>query len=169
MKKFYALAIAIALLSFAGLAQAAVAVSEDGTYVGEAVKLDAGRALNTSFDGYDTVTFLANGHKDGVTTNVSSESTLTNAALAYGVMALEIGKAKTIGLDDGVKGQMITLICTVKDLENAVISKTAFPATTHSTGWSTITFDTQLDSITLLWISDTYGWVVIGNNGCTIT
>jgi hypothetical protein len=111
----------------------------------------------------------ATGHKAGVTTNVSTESTLTSAALAYGVISLQVGTAKTIGLDDGVAGQMITIICSVRDGANAVISKTAFPVTTHSFGWATITFDTQGDYITLLWLDNTTGWVVVQNEGCTVS
>lgn len=113
-------------------------------------------------------TIIASGHKAGITTNVSTESTLTSAALSYGIINLQVGSTKTIGLDDGVPGQMITIICSVRDGANAVISKTAFPVTTHSTNWNTLTFDTQGDSITLLFMDSTVGWVVVGNNGVVI-
>lgn len=116
---------------------------------------------------YSTV--IASGHKAGVTTNVSTETTLNSAALAYGVINMEIGSAKTIGLDNGVPGQMITIICSVRDGANLVISKPLFPVTTHSTGWSTLTFDNQGDSITLLFMDGTVGWIVSGNNGVVIT
>lgn len=118
---------------------------------------------------YFKSTVVASGHKAGVTTNVSTESTLMSAALAYGVINMQVGSAKTIGLNDGVTGQMITIICSVRDGADAIISKTAFPVTTHSTGWNTLTFDTQGDSITLLFMDSTVGWIVVGNNGVTIS
>jgi hypothetical protein len=109
------------------------------------------------------------GFKAGVTTNVSTESTLTSAALSYGVISMVSGIAKTIGIDDGVPGQMVTIVSTTKEEENVTISKTAFPVTTHSFGWSTIVFDTQGDWLTMLWLDNVTGWVVIQNSGCTIS
>jgi hypothetical protein len=99
---------------------------------------------------------------------VSTSSTLTSAALSYGVINLQVGSAKTIGLNDGVPGQMVTIICSVRDGKNVVISKTAFPVTTHSTGWNTLTFDTQGDSITLLFMNSTIGWIRVGNDGVVV-
>jgi hypothetical protein len=64
---------------------------------------------------------------------------------------------------------MITLMCTVRDGADLTISKPLFPASTHSTGWSTLTFDNQGDSITLLFMDKTIGWIVSGNNGVVIT
>jgi len=109
----------------------------------------------------------ASGHKVGVTVNVSTESNLTSAALAYGVISLEVGSARTIALANGVEGQMITLICTVKDVPDLVIQDIGLGAMTM-TGWTSLTFDTLLDSITLLFVDSTVGWVVVGNAGVVI-
>lgn len=127
------------------------------------------RALGTSSTNPTFATnIVAAGFKEGVTVNVSTESTLTSAALSYGFISMIAGSAKTIGLNDGVKQQMVTIKLTTRDGANVVISKTAFPVTTHSYGWSTITFDTQGDFCTLLWLDDTNGWVAVYNSGCTI-
>lgn len=112
---------------------------------------------------------VATGHKAGITTNVSTSSTLTSAALGSGVISM-IGhtSAKTIGLNDGVPGQMVTIILTLRQGANVIISKTSFPVTTHSTGWNTLTFDTEGDSITLLFMSNTIGWIRVGNDGVVV-
>ena len=127
------------------------------------------RSLGTSTENPTFATnVVAAGFKEGVTVNVSTESTLTSAALAYGYITMQAGSAKTIGLDDGVPGQMITIACSVYDGGDVVISETAFPLTTLGYGWDTITFNTQGDFCTLLWIDDTNGWIVVYNSGCTI-
>jgi hypothetical protein len=170
MKRFYAFAIVIALLSLSAYAGAAVAVSKDGVYAGEFTTVNAGRGITGSYSG-STATFAANGHKEGVTTNVSDESTLTSAALSFGyiIRTQDSPSDITVGLDDGAEGQMITIMLTAKAGGSYIISETSFPVTTHATGWSILTFDTAGDSVTLLWLDDTYGWVVISNDGVTIT
>lgn len=165
MKKLWTIALILAL--FAGTAYAIVAVDDDGDYIGEAVTLDFDRGLVASKSG-STVTVAATGYKEGETTNVSTESSLTSAALAYGLISLQVGSAKTIGLSDGDVGQMITVRCSVRDGASAVIWKYATATPITCTGWSTLTFDTQGDSITLLWLDDTTGWVIVGNNGVTV-
>jgi len=166
MKKFIILAL---LMLVPVCAYASVAVEDSDGYVGEATVIDFSTQAVT-YDG-NKVSVLVNGHKEGVTSNVSSESHLTSAALGYGFVNMVAGVERRIYLANGTKGQMVTLACSAKDVKNIVISKVygapAFTMTT--TGWTTITFDTALDSITLLWLDDTYGWIIVGNNGCSIT
>lgn len=174
MKKYFVLAIVIALLSVVSSAEAAVAISKDGTYVGEATTINAGRAVNDTFDG-STVTLLANGHKTGVTINVSDESVLTSAALAYGyVRKVEVGEGGATGelvsLANGTPGQMVTFELTTFNVCPWVITDDGVnPSAMTKTGWDDITFNTSGDTITLLYMDDINGWIIIGNNGCTIT
>lgn len=111
---------------------------------------------------------VASGFREGVTTNVSTESSLTSAALAYGYIKMEAGSTKTIGLTDGVPGQMLTVTCSVYDGGDIVIDKTGAVTTTTTTGWSTITLNTSGDIVTLLFLDASSGWIVIYNSGCTI-
>ena len=171
MRKLIGIAVVFALLSFVGSAYGAVAIDDTDGYVGE--------VSNIKFEGQDITitgsqaTVLCNGHKSGVTANVSTESSLGSAALAYGVIRKVTSDnpttaANTVGLADGTPGQMVTIQLTTKGTPSWVISKTSFPVTTHSTGWATLTFDTSLDQITLLFVDSTYGWVIIGNSGVTV-
>lgn len=169
MKKLIGLAVLVALLSFVACADASVGVKQEGDYQGAARDIDV--YGNSTFNG-NTLTIIANGHKDGVTANVSTESTLTSAALAYGfirkVAADGTTAQNTVGLADGAKGQMVTIQLVTKGTKSFIIDKTCAATHTTTTGWTTLTFDTSLDSITLLYIDDVYGWIVIGNNGVTV-
>lgn len=165
----------IALLSFVGSAYGAVSVDDIDGYVGDAVHVDIVGQKST-FNG-DTVQILANGHKEGVTANVSTESHLTSAALAYGVIrkvSIDSTDDVKVTLANGTPGQMVTIMLT----DNVsggdwVITDDGVSASVASallsTGWDDLTFDTDLDSITLLYVDDTYGWIIVGNNGVTVT
>jgi hypothetical protein len=174
MKKLIGIAVVFALLSFVGSAYGAVAISDKvedtETYVGEATSICV-EGQDVAFDG-SKVTILANGHKDGVTANVSTESSLTSAALAYGfirkVTADGTAAQNRVGLANGTAGQLLTIQLTTKGTNSWVITKDSGTTSCTTTGWSTLTFDTSLDSITLWYIDDTYGWVVMGNNGVTV-
>ena len=144
-----------------------------GAAVTAGTSVTAGTTVTATTDSKFRTSVYANGHKAGVTTNVSTESTLTSAALSYGMIRKVTSDSpttamNTVGLNDGVVGQMVTIQLITKGTPSWVISKTSFPATTHSTGWSTLTFDTSLDSITLLWMDDSSGWVIVGNNGVVV-
>jgi len=165
------LAVLIAILSFVAPAFATVAVNDIDGYVGESTNIYI-EGQDVSFDG-SQVTVLANGHKEGVTTNVSLETNLTSAALNYGIILLQAGSAKSIALADGTPGQMITIISSVYDGKTITITDdgvndVVFGDTT-ATGWDDIAVDSAFDSITLLYLDTTYGWIIVANNGCTIT
>ena len=175
MKKALGLAVLVAFLSFVGSAFAAQAIDDKDGYVGEASNIDI-VGQKVTFDG-SKVSILANGHKEGVTQNVSGESNLTSAALAYGVIyktSYDCPSDRHVGLANGTPGQMITImmIDTVAagywEITNAGMSVAA-RASLYSTGWKHLRFDTDLDSITLLYVDDSYGWVIVGNNGVTVT
>jgi len=82
---------------------------------------------------------VASGHKKGVTTNVSTASNLTSAALAYGVIALQGGSAKNITLANGSIGQMVTIYMSVYD-GGAITIGDYGPVNIVKTGWTTIQF-----------------------------
>ena len=56
----------------------------------------------------------------------------------------------------------------VKFISMIVDSGTATLTPATFTGGSTIAFDDAGDSCVLMYLDSTYGWVVVGNNGCTI-
>jgi len=167
MRKFIGLAVIVALLSFVGLAYGAVSVDDIDGYVGDAVHVDV-VGQKTTFSG-DTVQILANGHKEGVTTNVSTESNLTSAALAYGVVKVNSGTTRYVSIADGTPGQMITFTLATVDGGTFVITDDYKASADTKTGWDDLTFNAVLDSVTLLYVDDTYGWIVIGTNSVTVT
>jgi hypothetical protein len=127
---------------------------------------------------YFKTNVVATGHKEGVTLNVSGETNLTSAALAYGVIKLADTGALTgadtryIALANGIKGQMVTIQLVAATagtlyITDDYVSSGVFPMT--KTGWDDIAFDAALDSVTLLYVDDVIGWVVIGGNSVTIT
>lgn len=169
MRKCLVAIMVIALLLSSSIAYASVGYKKDGADVGNATTLDL-RATHSALTG-SVVTFYANGYKDGVTTNSSQESNLDSAALAYGViLLLGDSNSKSISIANGSEGQVITIIMseyspyTITLTDDQVASSTV-----TKTGWDDIAFDARGDMITLLYVDDTYGWIIIGNNGCTVT
>ena len=175
MKKYLVLAICcVLLLSVAPLANASVGYQKDGADQGNASKIDIRNGYST-FDG-STLTFFSNGYGDGVTTNVSGETNLTSAALAYGVIVLEDTGAldssdnRYITLADGTAGQMVTIILEASSDGGVLTITDDYVGTAiKNTGWDDIAFDVAGDSVTLLYVDDTYGWVVVGEYGVTVT
>jgi len=174
MKRFIGLAVCFALLSFVGSAYGAVAVDDINGYVGEVSNIYI-KGQDVTSDG-SRATILANGHKEGVTTNSSSESNLVAAALAYGVInrtGLDYTNAYSTTIANGTAGQMVTIILTAVTSGTWVITDDGVSAATATalvnTGWDDITFNAALDSVTLLYVSDVIGWVIIGQNSVTVT
>jgi len=171
MRKCIVFAVVIALiLSFVPYAFASVGYKKDGADKGQITDIDF-RGSNTSFN-QSTVTVYANGHKDGVTTNVSTESNLTSAALAYGVILMHINSnSKYVSIANGSIGQMVTIIVT--DLNgsgtNYITDDYVASGTVTKTGWDDIALTELNDSVTLLYVDDTYGWIIVGQQGATIT
>ena len=172
MKKLFA--IVLALLFASSFAYATVAVDDIDGYVGEATNIYI-EGQDVSFDG-SQVTVLANGHKEGVTTNVSGETNLTSAALAYGLIiladtgSLDGSDARYISLADGTAGQMVTIQLYAATAGTLYITDDkVITSTMTKTGWDDIALGTALDSVTLLFLDDTNGWIVVGQNGATIT
>ena len=169
MKKIFVFTIAL-LLAMSSLSFASVGYKKDGEDKGNITSIDFKRGY-TTFDG-STLSFYSNGYAGGVTNNVSTESSLTSAALAYGFVrklaADGTAAQNTVGLADGTPGQMLTIQLVLKGTNSYIIDKTCAATHTTTTGWTTLTFDTSLDSITLLYLDDVTGWLVVGNNGVTV-
>jgi len=160
MKKLICFALIALLLSFA-VAEASVGYKKDGEPSGNATSVNIESGYS-SFDG-STLTIFTNGYADGVTTNVSTESNLTSAALAYGVVELVIGSSKSISLANGTPGQMLTFIVTVAGGGTLTITDDQVASGTMTkTGWDDLAFNAVNDSITLLYYNDTIGWILQG-------
>jgi len=172
MKKL--IAFALVMLLAAAPVFGAVAVRDITGKTVEATTIHV-KGQQGSFDG-STATVLANGHKEGVTTNVSQESHLTSVALAYGVInrtALNNTVPYRVTLANGTPGQMVTIMLTGVTSGTWVITDDGVAGASGSvykkTGWDDITFDAALDSVTLLYVDDDIGWVIIGGNSVTVT
>jgi len=174
MKKLFAILLTISLLCTSAFG--AVGYKKDGVPVASASTIDIEGGFS-EFDG-STVTIYTSGMKDGVTTNASGETNLDSAALAYGVIliadmgALDASDARYIALANGTAGQVIqiqivadtggTLYITDDKVSSDVLTMT-------NTGWDDIAFNSALDSVTLLFVDTTYGWIIIGANSVTVT
>jgi hypothetical protein len=107
---------------------------------------------------------IATGHKAGVTATLSTVTHLDSSLLAFGVIQKTIDDpADQNGtLDNGVVGQMVTIQVLTKAAGNYILTPTT------KTGYTSLTFDTAKDSITLLYLDNTNGWIIAGNNGVTV-
>lgn len=106
---------------------------------------------------------FASGHEAGATIIGSGVSPLTTAHLAFGLVRFANGSPNNHPLPDGVKGKVVTFELIA---DPSYIIGVDAPMT--KTGWESITFNSAGDSITLLWVDDTSGWIIIANDGCRI-
>lgn len=170
MNKLIAFALVMLLAAAPCFGSVAVKDSNDTDgerYVGEATAINF-EGQRVTFDG-SKVTVLANGHKDGVTTNVSTESNLTSAALSYGVVKLVIGSTRYVSIANGTPGQMITFIVTTAGGGTVYITDDKKASADTKTGWDDIALTELNDSVTLLYVNDTIGWIIVGQQGATVT
>jgi hypothetical protein len=107
MSKVIRVGLVITLLLVSSYAFASVGYKKDGENEGNATYIDVKNGYSETNG--STVTLYANGYNDDVTTNVSTESNLLAAGLAYGLIKLQIGSSKSISIANGTAGQQITL------------------------------------------------------------
>ena len=115
-------------------------------------------------------TLLTNGRVNAVLTLQSSSTEIAETNVPYSVILKIIGS--TGGLDetdggirlaDAKAGQILVIsIIGPEGSGDLVIT----PVT--ATGFTTLTFDTVLDSATLMYFNDTLGWVVISTTSVTV-
>jgi len=176
VKKLFAIVLTVALLFSASSVFASVGYKKDGVDVGAAADINIVSGLS-ELSG-SVVNLYANGYKSGVTTNVSSESNLTSAALAYGVIqkvAPDSTADVQVALANGTAGQMLTIIVTTGAVTTAgdwIITDDGIAPgvfTMTKTGWDDIAMDTANEMVTLLYLDDTYGWIIVGISGAAVT
>ena|SRR3990167_8818923 len=153
---------------------AAVAIYENGTYKGEATAIDiaAGQGTSTFTNGEKanipiSTNILATGVYNANVTTVThiNIATKTLGSVNYKLMIIPMGTVtRTLTLPNGTAGQTLTIL-----IQNSSAPATVTLTATTKTGWDTATLDSPNDTITLLFIDTTYGWVVVGENGVTIT
>lgn len=66
-------------------------------------------------------------------------------------------------LADGIPGMMLTIFITTVDGAGTFIVTPS-----RKTGFTTVTFDAAKDSVTLLYIDDMVGWILIAQNSVTV-
>lgn len=100
----------------------------------------------------------------GVTTLPTSHASFNpvNHSIAYAFVATH-----TMVLQNGYAGQILT-IAGEKNTPPTYTLGTLTITPTTCTQFTSITFNAVADSVTLLYIDDTYGWVVIGGNSYTL-
>lgn len=100
----------------------------------------------------------------GVTTLPTSHASFNpvNHSIAYAYVATH-----TMTLQNGYAGQILT-IAGEKNVPLVYTLGTLTITPTICTQFTSITFDAVTDSITLLYIDDTYGWVVVGGESYTL-
>lgn len=130
-------------------------------------KLDAGY-----FSGDLTFKSLltAVGRGGGVSTVASSSTNLAPANLpyvvlikmTYGAGSLDLVPGTT--LQNGTPGQILVLYL------RGVNTGGGWKITpTTSKTFTTLTLDTAADTVMLLYVNDTVGWIILQNEGCTVT
>lgn len=175
---FLILMLALAPVSFANT----VDISEDGTSEGRAREINVSTGLNVSRTGGTATltldqsgdltfrtTLLANGRAGGASTLGSSSTQLSPSSLPYSVVFKKVGGGGGLDgnpgttLQNGTPGQELSLIVT--GLQSG---GTWLITPTTKTGFSTITLDTVGDSVRLLYIDSTTGWVITSASGVII-
>ena len=78
--------------------------------------------------------------------------------LTHGVVNKTTGGAEALTLADGLPGQLLKIV-----LAGDGGDGTLTPST--STGWATAVLADVKDSLTLLYVNDTVGWIVLGYSG----
>jgi len=102
----------------------------------------------------ETTTFTGTGAAD--------EIDIDEADAVVRFVTVAGGGISESALGSGTSNQLLTLVLVTDGGQNVDITPTT------KTGFSSITMQDANDSCTLRWQDSTVGWVVAGNNGCTI-
>ena len=125
----------------------------------------AGSVTGTSLSaGAGDVSFRSSltaiGQRGGTSAMVSGSTAIP---VSVSLVQKYIGTTQAGTLANGLKGQVLKIIVTTND---AAYVYTVTPTT--KTGYSTFALDTVGDFVTLLYVDDTIGWIIIGQNGAVL-
>ena len=99
--------------------------------------------------------------RGGVSTQTSGMHTITVAGYSVVNLPADNGDVGVVfTLADGKQGQIITIVASAR-----TSSETKVITPNLCTGFTTITLDAALDSVTLLYVDDTTGWIHLGGYG----
>lgn len=164
MRRIFALTLALVLT--ASSVFAAVHIEKDGSSEGVATTLnftpDASYSTNGStFNLPMNLDLISAGVDDGGVTTVATgpDALPSSYSMAYVTLA-----SHTLTLANGVPGQIFTVIGAYQT-DTGTVTLTA----STKTGWQTAAIADVGDSITLLYLNDTSGWIVVGTNSVTVT
>lgn len=114
---------------------------------------------------------LANGRVNAASSAASSSTNLAPSSLPYSVFRKYVGGNNSLDetnggtrLPNGIPGQTIVFIIADIDTNGSWIIT---PVT--STIIDNVVMDTKADTVTMLYMNDTIGWVVTAQTGCTVT
>ena len=156
------------LLLSCGSSFATVGVYKEGTYQGEASDLEvaAGQGVAAFTEGdkanipIGTDIFAVGVYNGSATSVVTDITALSSAYKTYEVYVA----TRTLTLANGEPGQIVTFYTkTTSDTGTTTITATT------KTCWTSAAMDTVGDLITLMYVDDTIGWIVIGTNSITVT
>lgn len=167
MRKQIVLA-AMFLLIFASSSFAGVGIKLNGVTKGTVTDINfAGNVSfgsSGTFDG-STLSFpivLAGTANGGSTTMADTDTAVsTSYALVRKAISSTVGLIGTLA--NGTPGQFLTINITARASSGTFILQP-----TTKTGFYQLTFDAIGDQVTLLYVSDTIGWIIIGNVSVTV-
>ena len=115
-------------------------------------------------------TLITTGRVNAILVLASSSTAITGANVPYSIIQKAIGSGggldETDGgirLEDAKAGQILIITIVGPEGDGTFI---VTPETT--TGFTTLTFDTILDTATLMYFNDTIGWVVLSTTSVTV-
>lgn len=164
-RKFF-LIFAALLLVFAPIARADM--SDEATLGGQDSSGNYRFRVNSSGNlvGTKNIVFQSTLQASGVgsTESLSVPTGTTSVApKSYAVVSLYV-TTQTVTVGNGYAGQI--LFCVGEALtDTGTVTVTA----STKTGWTSVALDSVNDSVTLLYVGDTTGWVIIGSNSVAIT
>lgn len=159
-------ALVLALMLSASSVFAAVAIEKDGSAAGVATTLnfDADSAYSTNGSTFNlpmNLDLISAGIDDGGVTALATGPDAV--ASGYSVILANVA-THTATLADGVPGQILTIIgADISDTGTLTVTATT------KTGWTSVAIDASRDFVTLLYVDDTYGWIIIAQYSVSIT
>ena len=174
MNKLFTVLLILLLVSWATPSFAAVALEKDGTYKGEAVTINVESNISEDADveitgDYSTKTLtiplatetIACGINSGGVTAMVSNVLAVPVNYRFAYKFIGVG-AEALTLANGKVGQLLTIIISTGEGGTATLT----PAT--CTGFTSIELNATNDCVTLLYMDDIYGWVLVGGNSIAV-